>query len=156
MRLRQNPAEWIMEITSQSGQDETPIDWEATWQKSERRRQAKRTTANLRDKLSLLGLDGPHRYEQHLSRQLYCVTIRLFKHNWRTPSYIYSKALLYLDRDSAYNTIRNTDFDRQIQALFISFSFWMSVNSVQGLQNQIFALFLLLTIFTNLDQQIIS
>ena len=32
----------------------------------------------------------------------------------------------------------------------------MSVNSVQGLQNQIFAIFLLLTIFTNLDQQIIS
>ena len=32
----------------------------------------------------------------------------------------------------------------------------MSGNSVQGLQDQIFAIFLLLTAFTNLDQQIIS
>lgn len=100
----ENPAEWIMEITSQSGQDATTIDWEATWQKSENRRQAKRTTAKLREKLSLLRLDGPHRYEQHFSRQLYWVTIRLFKHYWRTPSYIYSKALLCTSTVSLHTT----------------------------------------------------
>ena len=153
----ENPAEWIMEITSQSGPDGTSIDWEATRQNSENRRQAKRTTAKLREKLPLLRLDGPHRYEQHFSRQLYWVTIRLFKHYWRTPSYIYSKALLCTLTVSLYTTPSGililTDRPRPSSSVF---SFWMSVNSVQGLQDQIFAIFLLLTMFTNLDQQIIS
>ncbi|KAL8846348.1 MAG: hypothetical protein Q9221_008555 [Calogaya cf. arnoldii] len=39
-------------------------------------------------------------------------------------------------------------------ALFIGFSFWRTPNSLQGLQNQMFAVFMLLTIFTNLCQQI--
>ena len=41
-----------------------------------------------------------------------------------------------------------------IQALFIGFSFWKSPTSLQGLQNQLFAIFMLMTIFGNLVQQI--
>ncbi|KAL8894388.1 MAG: hypothetical protein Q9192_004363 [Flavoplaca navasiana] len=135
----ENPAEWILEVTGQTDQGATTVDWTVTWQKSENRQEAKRTIAKLRNELSTLRLDGPHQYEQHPLRQLYWVTLRLFSHYWRTPSYIYSKTLLCT-----------------LTALFISFSFWMSPSSLQGLQNQIFAIFLLLTIFTNLDQQIIS
>src|SRR5271156_6187176 len=40
------------------------------------------------------------------------------------------------------------------QSLFIGFSFWDSPTSLQGLQNQLFAIFMLLTIFGNLTQQI--
>jgi ATP-binding cassette subfamily G (WHITE) protein 2 (PDR) len=42
-----------------------------------------------------------------------------------------------------------------MQALFIGFSFWKTHNSVQGLQNQLYAVFMLLTIFVNLCTQII-
>lgn len=45
----------------------------------------------------------------------------------------------------------NTDFSSQ--PLFIGFSFWKAANSLQGLQNQMFAIFMLLTIFPNLTQQ---
>jgi ATP-binding cassette subfamily G (WHITE) protein 2 (PDR) len=42
-----------------------------------------------------------------------------------------------------------------MQALFIGFSFWKTPNSVQGLQNQLYAVFMLLTIFVNFCTQII-
>jgi ABC-type multidrug transport system permease subunit len=38
--------------------------------------------------------------------------------------------------------------------MFIGFSFWKTPNSLQGLQNQLFAVFVLLTIFSNFSQQI--
>jgi ATP-binding cassette subfamily G (WHITE) protein 2 (PDR) len=38
--------------------------------------------------------------------------------------------------------------------LFIGFSFWKTPNSLQGLQNQLYAVFMLLTIFTNFCSQI--
>lgn len=38
--------------------------------------------------------------------------------------------------------------------MFIGFSFWKTPNSLQGLQNQLFAVFMLLTIFSNFCQQI--
>ena len=38
--------------------------------------------------------------------------------------------------------------------MFIGFSFWKTPNSLQGLQDQLFAVFLLLTIFSNFCQQI--
>ena len=41
-----------------------------------------------------------------------------------------------------------------IQALFIGFSFWKSPTSLQGLQNQLFSIFMLMTIFGNLVQQV--
>jgi ABC-type multidrug transport system permease subunit len=42
-----------------------------------------------------------------------------------------------------------------VHSLAISIPFWMSPHTMQGIQNEIFAIFLLMTIFTNLDQQII-
>ena len=40
------------------------------------------------------------------------------------------------------------------QSLFIGFSFYKADNSLQGLQNQMFSIFMLLTLFGNLAQQI--
>jgi ABC-type multidrug transport system permease subunit len=62
---------------------------------------------------------------------------RVFQQYWRTPSYIYSKIALCL-----------------FSGLFIGFSFFKAPNSQQGLQNQMFAIFMLMTIFGQLVQQI--
>jgi len=62
---------------------------------------------------------------------------RVFQQYWRTPSYIYSKAILCI-----------------ASGLFIGFSFFRAENSQQGLQNQLFAIFMLMTIFGQLAQQI--
>lgn len=45
-------------------------------------------------------------------------------------------------------------FANSYQALFIGFSFWDSALSLQGLQNQLFAIFMIMTIFGNMVQQI--
>lgn len=40
------------------------------------------------------------------------------------------------------------------QGLFVGFSFWDSPTSLQGMQNQLFSIFMLLTVFGNIVQQI--
>src|ERR1700712_1561288 len=42
----------------------------------------------------------------------------------------------------------------KLQALFIGFSFFKATNSIQGLTNQMFSIFMLMTIFMQMAQQI--
>lgn len=61
---------------------------------------------------------------------------RAWQQSWRTPSYIFAKILLSI-----------------ASALFIGFSFYKAKNSQQGLQNQMFATFMLFSVFNNMVQQ---
>ena len=61
---------------------------------------------------------------------------RVFQQYWRTPVYIYAKTALCT-----------------LVALFIGFIFFKAPNSKQGLQNQMFAIFQLLTVFGQIVQQ---
>ncbi|KAI5303049.1 hypothetical protein KEM56_000091, partial [Ascosphaera pollenicola] len=61
---------------------------------------------------------------------------RVFAQYWRTPSYIYSKWAL-----------------STFTALFVGFVFFKAHRSLQGMQNQMFSIFMLLTVFNNLVQQ---
>ncbi len=47
-------------------------------------------------------------------------------------------------------------YTNSLVGLLIGFSFWMSPTSIQSLQDQIFSIFLLMIIFTNLTQLIIE
>lgn len=134
---RQNPAEWLLDVTNHPT---GLIDWTAEWQKSAENQQVRDKIETLREKLL-----KTEEYEMSklqfatsFPTQLRLTTSRLFTHFWRTPTYLYSKAALCLG-----------------SALVIGISFWLSPNTLQGVQNEIFAVFLLMTIFTNLDQQII-
>jgi ATP-binding cassette subfamily G (WHITE) protein 2 (PDR) len=64
--------------------------------------------------------------------QMWVVLLRVFQQYWRTPSYLYSKTLLCT-----------------CVGLFIGFSFWDTKTSLQGMQNQLFAIFMLLTVSQN-------
>ncbi|KAK8104951.1 hypothetical protein PG999_008310 [Apiospora kogelbergensis] len=68
--------------------------------------------------------------------QLWIVTRRVFQQYWRTPSYIYSKFALCCS-----------------VSLFIGLVFLNAPLSMQGLQNQMFAIFNIFTIFGQLIQQ---
>ena len=87
----ENPAEWLMEVTSQSYTEDNNIDWARTWQNSDMRRQAKDHIMQMKD---LLTDSRPEGVALPTIRQLEMTTIRLFRHYWRSPSYVYSKALL--------------------------------------------------------------
>jgi ATP-binding cassette subfamily G (WHITE) protein 2 (PDR) len=69
--------------------------------------------------------------------QYWLVQKRIFEQYWRTPSYIYSKLILCA-----------------ATGLFIGFSFYKAPNTQQGIQNQLFGIFMLLTLFSQLVQQI--
>ncbi|KAF2001388.1 ABC transporter-like protein [Amniculicola lignicola CBS 123094] len=136
----ENPAEWMFEITSSTSTQ----DWPKIWHESSERAEVKAELARMRETLSqkptspqLSGPDAARPFAVAFGTQLYFVQARVFQQYWRTPSYLYSKVALCL-----------------FSALFIGFSFWMTPNSLQGLQNQLYAVFMLLTIFVNFCTQI--
>jgi ABC-type multidrug transport system permease subunit len=134
---KQNPAEWVMDVTNSSTH---PVDWVKEWERSPENHSIQQRIQTLSGKLHKADDYETEKLEFATSflAQLGVVTSRLFRHFWRTPTYLYSKAALCL-----------------ASALVIGISFWLSPTTLQGVQNEIFAVFLLLTIFPNLDQQII-
>jgi len=140
-----NPAEWMLEVIGAAPGSHTDLDWFDIWRnspeytqvKSELRRLKevrpleKTASAVARDKASYREFAAP------FWLQMWEVQKRVFQQYWRTPSYIYSKVALCL-----------------FSALFVGFAFFNSPLTEQGLQNQMFAIFMLLTIFGQLVQQI--
>ncbi|KAL5313854.1 hypothetical protein ACEPPN_018277 [Leptodophora sp. 'Broadleaf-Isolate-01'] len=136
-----NPAEWMLEAIGAAPGSDSEVDWYKTWRDSHE-------LEAVQSELKLLeghASDSQTADEQQagfkefaapLPEQLYEVTHRVFQQYWRTPSYIYSKAALCI-----------------LISAFIGFAFFKAPNTIQGLQNQTFAVFNLLTIFGQLVQQ---
>ncbi|KAH6679698.1 putative ABC transporter CDR4 [Halenospora varia] len=139
--IDENPAEVMLEVIGAAPGSETSIDWPEVWNHSEERRQVKATLAEMKAELSEKeAIQDEHALDPYAATfgvQLWTVLRRVFEQYWRTPSYLYSKTVLCV-----------------AVGLFIGFSFWDSPTSLQGMQNQLFAIFMLLTIFGNLVQQI--
>jgi ATP-binding cassette, subfamily G (WHITE), member 2, PDR len=138
----ENPAEWMLDVIGAAPGSTNTIDWPQIWRESDERKAIQKTLAEMKhqlfaekpaenDPMALREFAAP------FGAQLLFVTIRVFQQYWRTPSYLYSKTLLCAGT-----------------ALFIGFSFWDAGTSLQSLQNQMFAIFMLLTIFGNMAQQI--
>jgi len=141
-----NPAEWMLEVIGAAPGSHTDIDWPEVWRTSPEFQVVRAELDRLKAERSQLapppsaaeGKDGYRsEYAAPFWFQYYQVQKRVFEQYWRTPSYIYSKLLLCI-----------------MTPLFIGFSFFMAKNTQQGLQNQMFGLFMLLTIFGQLVQQI--
>lgn len=96
-----NPAEYMLEVIGAAPGAHTDIDWPAVWRESPEYR-------GVRDELARLaagdsksgaadGNEDPSAYREFaapFSVQWWQVTKRVFQQYWRTPSYIYSKALM--------------------------------------------------------------
>jgi len=84
--------------------------------------------------------EDPHAHDEFampFMAQLTAVTIRIFQQYWRMPAYIAAKWML-----------------ATAAGLFIGFSFFQADGSLAGMQNIIFSVFMLTTIFSTLVQQI--
>ncbi|KAE8348673.1 ABC-2 type transporter-domain-containing protein [Aspergillus coremiiformis] len=139
-----NPAEWMLEVIGAAPGSHSDIDWPAVWRESPERKEVRNHLAELKATLSQKAVDPSHSDESGynefaapFSVQLYECLVRVFSQYWRTPIYLYSKAVLCI-----------------LTALYIGFSFFHAENSRQGLQNQMFSIFMLMTVFGNLVQQI--
>ncbi|KAL7423778.1 Multidrug resistance protein [Cryptotrichosporon argae] len=147
----ENPAEWMLAAIGAAPGSHTDVDWHQRWLDSDERVEVRRELERIKhtrqrevrdagDKAKANGKDGKAQYAEFAAgfgTQMREVLWRVFQQYWRTPSYIWAKIALCI-----------------ATGLFIGFSFYKEGTSEQGLQNQLFAVFMLFTIFGQLVQQI--
>ncbi|KAF5670566.1 ATP-binding protein subfamily G (WHITE) member PDR [Fusarium heterosporum] len=136
-----NPAEWMLEVIGAAPGSHTELDWFQSWRDSPEYQEVQAELERIKQEkqgVEDTGVDdGSYReFAAPMTVQFKEVLYRVFQQYWRMPVYIYSKAALC-----------------SLVALFIGFVFFNAPNSIQGLQNQMFAIFNLLTIFGQLVQQ---
>lgn len=151
-----NPAEHMLTVIGATPESHSDIDWPSVWRSSPEYAQVQNELARLAsgDKLQPRN-DAEHReFAAPFQVQLKEVTRRAFQQYWRSPSYIYSKWLLSAGAvsDSPFNF--PLAFLTEQQALFIGLSTLNSDNTIRGLQNQMFGVFLFLTIFSQIVEQV--
>ncbi|KAJ5520712.1 hypothetical protein N7463_001165 [Penicillium fimorum] len=138
----ENPAEWMLDVIGAAPGTHSEIEWPKVWRESPEYQKVKEHLSEL--KLTLgpksQGHSSPDAFREFAAPfyvQLWECLLRVFTQYFRTPTYIWSKAALCI-----------------LTSLYIGFSFFRAKNSIQGLQNQMFSVFMLMTIFGNLVQQI--
>lgn len=134
-----NPAEYMMDIIGAGPSGKSNKDWTAIWNDSKERKsimsELETLHSTLKDKPTNSVSTGE--FAVPMSTQVLETTKRVFQQYWRTPSYIYAKLMLCV-----------------LSALFIGFSFFKADATQQGLQNQMFSIFMITSIFSTLVQQI--
>ncbi|KAG9696509.1 pleiotropic drug resistance protein, ABC superfamily, partial [Aureobasidium melanogenum] len=120
------------------------VDWHEHWKNSAEFTAVENELyrINNEDKADIAGTtqeeEGSHsEFAMPFSSQLYSVTLRVFQQYWRTPSYILSKFLLCI-----------------AAGLFIGFSFYDANVTQQGMQNVLYSLFMVGSLFSTVVQQI--
>lgn len=151
-----NPAEWMLKVTTLS---EDGPNWYDIWRSSREYQEMKNELGLLRqqsqEKLPTNTKD--HTYQEFASSfwtQFLHVFIRTAKHFWRSPVYIWSKLSLtiLLVRALSFPGVTHS-LTTIVQALYIGFTF-KSDNSLQGLQNQLYAFFMCLITVSEFSKQI--
>jgi len=140
-----NPAEWMLDVIGAAPGTSTDKDWHQIWRDSPEYQETHKELERLKTirpketepSTSPSDKESYREFAAPLGTQLWEVTYRVFQQYWRTPSYIYSKFALCT-----------------ASALFIGFIFYDAPLTHQGLQNQMFSIFMTFTIFGQLVQQI--
>ncbi|KAM0335679.1 hypothetical protein ACHAQA_000728 [Verticillium albo-atrum] len=137
-----NPAEHMLHVIGAAPGTHSDIDWPKVWRSSPEYQ-------SVQDELNRLSSDrlttGVEQDSSELSEfaapfGLQCREVwwRVFQQYWRSPTYLMSKAFLSCGA-----------------ALFIGLSFLNIKNTQGGLQNQVFGVFVFLTVFSQLVDQIL-
>jgi ATP-binding cassette subfamily G (WHITE) protein 2 (PDR) len=138
-----NPAEYMLEAIGAAPGAHTSIDWPSVWRQSAEFATVQEELINLRGLADQPSAAADSTQESHQAfaapfmTQLRAVALRCAQQYWRTPSYIYSKTILTVGC-----------------SLLIGLSFINGENSIQGLQNQMFGVFIFLFIVIQLLYQI--
>lgn len=135
-----NPAEWMLEVIGAAPGSHADQDYYDVWLKSDEYAEVQKELDDMEKELVKIPKDDdPDRHKSYaapyLARYL-LVTKRVFEQCWRTPSYTLSKAVL------AVST-----------ALFNGFAFFNADKTLQGLQNQMFSVFMFFLVFITLSHQ---
>ncbi|KAF9776373.1 hypothetical protein IL306_005456 [Fusarium sp. DS 682] len=141
-----NPAEYMLGIIKPPSADASAVvDWHQVWRDSPEFKLVKAELARLNalpttpsPTNAMLDGDGSQHQEFVASfwTQFWQVLLRTWKHFWRSPTYIWSKTSLIV-----------------LSSLYLGFSF-EAKNTIQGLQNQLYAIYMYLVLFGNINEQI--
>ncbi|EFX06115.1 ABC transporter [Grosmannia clavigera kw1407] len=138
----ENPAEWMLSVIGAGPGGVAKQDWVSIWRNSDEYSAVQAELDNLAKRKDTMASSGATdaaavtTYATPFFFQLYMCSKRVFEQYWRTPSYIYAKMILCF-----------------AVSLFIGLSFRKAPLSEQGLQNQMFSIFMLLVIFAFLAYQ---
>ncbi|KAH7323258.1 BcatrD protein [Stachybotrys elegans] len=140
----ENPAEWLLDITKRSTDDTENEFWAQQWTSSTEKQAIADQLATLESSATPTEVVGKgsrrnnSEYASPISQQLLLLVQRVFRDQWRSPTYLYTKTAVCVGL-----------------SLFNGFSFWDSDNSIQGLTNLLFSVFLVSQLFSILSMLII-
>jgi ATP-binding cassette subfamily G (WHITE) protein 2 (PDR) len=147
-----NPSEWMFRVTSR----DSARTWPETWESSDERYCMQEELSNLREQKLDREIE-PSRFSSEYASsfwtQFKALTYRTMTDCWRTPAYLWGKLAFYFLVVSPVSAM--ADLAYVLQSLIIGFSFWNTPNSLQGLQNQLFSVFLVITTFSCAMQQVV-
>ncbi|CAG9936386.1 unnamed protein product [Clonostachys rosea f. rosea IK726] len=136
----ENPAEWMLKVIGAAPGSKATRDWHEAWLNSPEynrvQTRLEELSSTLRSREQVSSEDNVATYAMSLQQQFVACFYRVWQQYWRTPSYIYAKLIL------SGGT-----------ALFIGVSFYDADLSMTGLQDQMFAVFMLLVVFAFLSYQ---
>ncbi|CAA9956881.1 Opaque-specific ABC transporter CDR3 [Pyrenophora teres f. maculata] len=136
-----NPAEYMLRAIGAAPGTKADIDWPSVWKSSPEYANVQTELARLRElanQPSAVADNVSHgEFAASFKDQLMAVALRCGQQYWRTPSYIFSKVVLTFGC-----------------SLLIGFSLFNGENTSQGLQNQLFGVFIFLFVVTQLIFQI--
>ncbi|KAF7177256.1 hypothetical protein CNMCM7691_005146 [Aspergillus felis] len=141
-----NPAEYMLNVITGSLDSASNLNWPEIWNNSPEEKAVQDHLQELKQGISASSAvpndsTGSGEFAAAFSEQLWQVTKRLFQQYWRNPGWSKTPPV-----DSA---------NIFLQALFIGFSFFKAQSTQQGLQNQLFGVFIFLAVALQMVTQII-
>lgn len=135
-----NPAEWMLEVIGAAPGSKATKDWHQAWKNLSEYADMNQELDEMETELSKRPRDESAEnlkpFAAGFWHQYLYVTKRVMEQYWRTPSYTYSKIMLSV-----------------FLSIFNGFAFYKADRSVQGLQNQMFSVFMFIVVFNTLTQQ---
>ena len=139
----ENPAEYMLETIGVGSHNKSDIDWHQVWKDSPESQSVRTEIDHIHAEKAAEPVtesgDSSSEFAMPLYYQIQQTTFRVFQQYWRMPNYIWGKLMLGL-----------------ASSLFIGFSFFLQNSSSAGLQNSIFAIFMLTATLSTLVQQVSS
>lgn len=137
----ENPAEYMIEVVNNNLNSKG--DWHLVWKESSEKQAVeaeidrihaeKKNEPEITDRSSC----EQDEFAASFTTQLLTVTHRVFQQYWRMPSYIVAKSALSI-----------------LAGAFIGFTFFQANTTQAGMQNVLFAVFMITSIFSTLVQQV--
>ncbi|GME58261.1 ABC transporter-like protein [Neofusicoccum parvum] len=130
----ENPAEYILDVIGGAAASSQGTQmWADAWRNSPEHEDVVAEIQQLetvnKERNEASNVHENSSFALPLHQQYFAVQKRLFQQYWRSPAYIQGKLIMYV-----------------LGGLFIGFTFWKEKTSAQGLQNKVFAIYMMLLV----------